>query len=417
MLTGCYPPRINMHQFGPDDVWVLFPGDAEGLHPDEITFASLLKRQGYATKLVGKWHVGDQPDFLPTRHGFDEWFGLPYSNDMGMMMQWPKYPPLPLMQNEEVVQEQPDQAGLTERYVAESIRFLREKRDEPFLLYLAHMYVHVPLFVPEYFRAGARNGAYGAAVECVDWAMAAILHELRALGLEENTLVIFTSDNGSNGRDGGSNAPLRGKKGTTWEGGQRLPCIMRWPGVIPAGTTCDQMCSAMDFLPTFAGLAGTNRPTDRAIDGRDILPLMRGDDGAVSPHEAFYYYRKAELQAIRSGDWKLHLLSGELYNLRDDIGETTDVAIENPDEVKRLQALADVARQDIGDTATQTEGANRRPCGRVENPQPLTEYDPSHPYIMAMYDSHGRTHPRDEMVARPFEKFRWPVVGPQAPQS
>ena len=180
MLTGCYPRRIGMDAYGPERKPVLFPGDAEGLNPDEVTIATLLRRQGYATKLVGKWHVGDQSEFLPTRHGFDEFYGLPYSNDMGMQIQWPGYPPLPLMEDEAIVQQQPDQATLTERYVEQSVRFLRANRDRPFFLYLAHMYVHVPLFVPEHFLLSSRNGQYGAAVECIDWAMGALLHETTA---------------------------------------------------------------------------------------------------------------------------------------------------------------------------------------------------------------------------------------------
>jgi arylsulfatase A-like enzyme len=415
MLTGCYPRRIGMDRFGPRNDPVLFPGDAEGLHPDEVTIATLLRRQGYATKLVGKWHVGDQAPFLPTRHGFDEFYGLPYSNDMGMMIQWPRYPPLPLMREETVIQEQPDQAGLTERYVEESIRFLRAHRDEPFFLYLAHMYVHVPLFVPEHFRVDSKNGAYGAAVACIDWAAAAVLSELRVLGIDGNTLVIFTSDNGSSGNDGGSNAPLRGHKGTTWEGGQRLPCIMRWPGVIPPGMTCREVASAMDFLPTFAGMTGDRAPTDRAIDGRNILPLMRGDTGARSPHEAFFYYHAGRLEAVRSGEWKLRLGSGELYDLERDVGEQANVAGVNPDIVRRLHALAERARTDIGDLATATIGANCRPVGRVENPITLTHYDSSHPYIVAMYDCQGRTTARAKQVAqRPAsDKFIWSVIGPQ----
>ncbi len=413
MLTGCYPRRIGMDAYGPDRLPVLFPGDAWGLHPDEITVARLLRDQGYATKLVGKWHVGDQPEFLPTRHGFDAFYGLPYSNDMGMQIQWPGYPPLPLIENETILQEQPDQAGLTERYVEQSVRFIREHRDEPFFLYLAHMYVHVPLFVPEHFLKSARNGPYGAAVECIDWAMAVLAHELSRLGLDRNTIVIFTSDNGSNGRDGGSNAPLRGRKATTWEGGQRLPCIVRWPGMVPAGTTCSELTTAMDFLPTLVNLADGQVPDDRILDGRDVGALWRGESGARSPHEAFFYYRRDELEAVRDAEWKLHLTTGELYNLRQDIGETTDVAAANPEVVARLQGLADGAREDLGDHRTGAEGANCRPCGVVADPRPLTEYREDHPYIVAMYDTGGIPRPRAEQVASPGPSFRRPVIGPR----
>ncbi|MCA1810294.1 MAG: sulfatase-like hydrolase/transferase, partial [Lentisphaerae bacterium] len=246
MMTGCYPPRIGFGWF--DNRWVLLPGHAVGLNPREITFAKLLQQAGYTTKLVGKWHCGDQPPFLPTRHGFDEYFGLPYSNDMGMGVRAndpPTRPPLPLMRNEDVVQEQPDQASLTERYVQESVEFLRANRHRPFFLYLAHMYVHTPLFVPEVFMRQSRNRRYGAAVASIDWAAGALLHELERLGLDKNTLVIFTSDNGSTRLN--SNGGLRGWKGTTWEGGLRVPCIMRWPEKIPAGGECRALTTAMDF--------------------------------------------------------------------------------------------------------------------------------------------------------------------------
>jgi arylsulfatase A-like enzyme len=391
MMTGCYPRRIGFGTFEQGH-WVLFPGFATGLNPEEITVARLLKEQGYATKMVGKWHCGDQPEFLPTRHGFDSYYGLPYSNDMGRQegrqRQWP---PLPLLRDEEVIQAQPDQAGLTERYVEECVRFLREHREEPFFLYFAHMYVHLPLYAPQRFMKQSENGRYGAAVECVDWSVSVLLDELKRLGLDEQTLVVFTSDNGSRARDGGgSNAPLRGTKGTTWEGGMRLPCIARWPGRIPAGT-CSEVATAMDFLPTFAALAGGRAPADRTIDGKDIRPLLFGEDGAKSPHQAFFYYFKDNLAAVRQGPWKLHVTHGdeqacELYNLEADIGEEHDLADEQPDIVEELQALCEEIRADIGDAFTGREGANCRPAGVAEHPQPLTEYDESHPYICAMYD-------------------------------
>ena len=217
MMTGCYPPRIGFGDF--DGQWVLFPGQGLGLHPKERTIASLLKDAGYRTMLVGKWHCGDQPDFLPTRHGFDHYYGLPYSNDMGRQGGRDTYPPLPLLMEEEVLEAQPDQRSLTERYVEQAVRFMRKNRENPFFLYMAHMHVHLPHYAPERFERESRNGEYGAAVACVDWATGVLLHELKRLGLDEDTLVVFTSDNGSRGDRGGSNAPLRGSKGTTWEGG------------------------------------------------------------------------------------------------------------------------------------------------------------------------------------------------------
>jgi arylsulfatase A len=390
MLTGCYPRRIGFGSF--EGSWVLFPGHAVGLNQSEKTVASLLKDQGYATMIVGKWHCGDQPEFLPTKHGFDHYYGIPYSNDMGRQTGRGHYPPLPLMDDDEVIQEQPDQASITERYVERSVRFIRENKDQPFFLYLAHMYVHLPLYAPERFLKQSENGSYGAAVECIDWAANVLLDEIKELGLDENTLIVFTSDNGSRGRDeGGSNAPLNGGKGSTWEGGQRLPCIMRWPGKINAGTECNEMALSMDFLPTFAELAGSDVPNDRIIDGNSIVPLMSGEEGATTQHEAFFYYFKDDIQAVRSGSWKLHIRRrddevAELYNLSADIGESENVYDQHPNVVDDLLSKIQACREDIGDGAADMEGANCRPVGRVENPDTLTHYDPDHPYIIAMYD-------------------------------
>ncbi len=306
MLTGCYPPRLGFGSF--EGAWVLFPGDAVGLNSSEITIAQLLKQRGYATRLVGKWHCGDQPEFLPTRFGFDSYYGLPYSNDMGRQTGGGReWPPLPLLRDEEVIQAQPDLAALTERYVEECVSFLRESREGPFFLYFAHMYVHLPLFVPESFLKQSCNGAYGGAVAEIDWSVAVLLNELKQLGLDENTLVLFTSDNGARCTHGGTNGPLRGTKGTTWEGGMRVPLIARWPGVVPAGRVCSEVASAIDFLPTLAGLAGAEVPTDRTLDGKDLAPLLTGEEGAASPHEQFFYYQCDDLEAVRSGKWKLHV--------------------------------------------------------------------------------------------------------------
>ena len=400
MLTGCYPPRIGFGSF--DGPWVLFPGQGVGLNPSEITVASLLKRAGYATKLVGKWHCGDQPEFLPTRHGFDSYFGLPYSNDMGRQRKRDgtpsRNPPLPLLQDEAVVQEQPDQAALTERYVAECLDFIRGHRSQPCFLYFAHMHVHLPIYTPEHFLRKSRNGRYGAGVAAVDWSVDAILHELGVLGLADNTLVIFTSDNGSRASgEGGSNAPLRGTKGTTWEGGMRVPCIMRWPTALPAGRTCREVATAMDFLPTFAALAGLDVPSDRIIDGRSILPLMRGEPCARSPHEAFFYHHVNRLEAVRAGRWKLAAKRDDqwrpvaneyaLYDLENDAGETVDVADGHPVLVSDLKDRLQACRKDLGDKLTGTPpGANCRPIGRVANPRPLTAHAPDAPYIVAEYD-------------------------------
>ena len=390
MLTGCYPPRISFGSF--EGRVVLFPGQPLGLNPEEVTIAELLQRAGYATKLVGKWHCGDQEEFLPTRHGFDSYYGLPYSNDMGRQNGDDTYPPLPLLRDEEVIQQQPDQASLTERYVEECVRFMREQAERPFFLYLAHMYVHLPIYAPEHFLRESKNGRYGAGVACIDWAAGVILHELEVLGLAKNTLVIFTSDNGSRNRgEGGSNKPLRGTKGTTWEGGQRVPCIMRWPQVIPAGTVCRELATAMDFFPTLAQVGGAQIPTDRIIDGRSLLPMMESPYTAESPHDAFFYYLMDELEAVRNRKWKLHVAKRhqevrELYNLEEDPGETENLYDLHPEVVRELSAKLAACRRDIGDSVTNVRGANVRQIGRVDNPDTLTHYDPDHPYMIAMYD-------------------------------
>jgi arylsulfatase A-like enzyme len=390
MMTGCYPRRIGFGTF--EGRWVLFPGQGVGLNPQEKTIATVLKQREYATTIIGKWHCGDQPEFLPTRHGFDHYYGIPFSNDMGRQSgRRSQYPPLPLLRDEDVIQEQPDQAALTERYTEEAVRFIRDNRTRPFFLYLAHMHVHLPLYAPARFMRESQNGAYGAAVACVDWSTGVLLDELKALGLDDNTLVVFTSDNGSRGDNGGSNGPLRGGKGSTWEGGQRLPCIVRWPGRVPGGTRSSEVVTSMDFLPTFAALAGVEPPDDRIIDGKDISALLQGDKDARSPHEAFFYYFKDQIDAVRAGRWKLHVRKGDkdvclLFDLEQDPAETNDVHDRHPEVVAELMQRIEACRKDLGDSATGDEGANCRPIGRVDNPAPLTEYDPEHPYIIAIYD-------------------------------
>jgi len=398
MLTGCYPRRIGFDLF--EGRLVLFPGQGVGLSRSEETFAEVLKRAGYATACVGKWHCGDQAEFLPTEHGFDRYYGLPYSNDMGRQVGRETLPPLPLILDAEIVEQQPDQASLTSRYVDESIRFMREHSGRPFLLYLAQMHVHLPHYVPERFAAVNPN-RYAAAVEYIDWAMGRLFRELDELGIAEDTLVLFTSDNGSRCDYGASNGHLRGTKGTTWEGGMRVPLLARWPGKVSAGRVCSEMVTGMDLLPTFAALAGVTPNGKNRIDGKDISVLLRGEVGAKSPHEAFFYYVGGDLDAVRSGRWKLFVgrhgwaaqrgggvrdSIPELYDLESDPGETTDVAAAHRDVVARLLTLIDRCLEDMGDETKGIPGKNRRPIGRVADPKPLTAYDPAYPYFTEMYD-------------------------------
>jgi len=397
LLTGCLPPRIGFGSF--EGLPVLFPGQPVGLPPSEVSMARLLSDAGYATLMVGKWHCGDQPEFLPTNHGFDRYFGLPYSNDMGRQRGTPTdeagnqagYPPLPLLEGDEVLEAQPDQASLTGRYVAEVVRFIRAEASRPFFVYLAHLYVHLPIYVQARFAETSRNGRYGAAVASIDWAASVVLAELRRLGLDEHTLVVFTSDNGALDRDdGGSNAPLRGHKGTTWEGGMRVPGIARWPGVIEPGRTCDVPVTSLDLLPTFAALAGVSPPTDRVIDGVDVTDVLV-DAGAALPDRSFPYYAGDDLCAVRVGRWKLHVARdgaavSELYDVVDDLAETTDVAAAHPEVVAELESVAQRWRNDLGDARLGLTGAGRRPIGRVASPAMLTTYDPDHPYYAAEYD-------------------------------
>ncbi len=389
LLSGCYPNRIGLlgapnHQA------------KHGVHPDEELLPELLQERGYATALVGKWHLGHLPPFLPTRHGFDRYFGLPYSNDM-----WPFhpetpnfYPPLPLMENDRLVAHNPDQSQLTTWYTERAIEFIRQNRDRPFFLMVAHAMPHVPLFVSEKFRARSQRGLYGDVIEEIDWSVGQILATLQELELEQHTLVIFTSDNGpwlSYGNHAGSAGPLREGKGTTWEGGVRVPCLMQWLGRIAPGLVCDEPAATIDLLPTVAKLAGARLPS-KTIDGKDIWPLIRGQPEARSPHEAYYFYWNRELHAVRSGPWKLHFphsyrtLAGppgqngkpskyverrcglELYHLGHDIGETSNVASQHPEVVQRLEQLAELVRVELGDSLRGMVGRNVRAAGRVESP-------------------------------------------------
>ena len=349
LLTGCYPPRVGITK-------VLFPSDNIGLNPEERTIADMLKGKGYVTSCIGKWHLGHLPEFLPTSNGFDSYFGIPYSNDMdgvkgkdgNLDRAWRQkdYSPwnVPLMRNEEIIERPADQTTLIERYTDEAVEFIRSSRDKPFFLYLPHTMPHVPLFVSDEFYVEDVQKAYKATIEQIDSAIGRVLGAIKDAGVDRNTLVVFTSDNGpwlDKKHHAGCALPLRDGKFSTYEGGMREPCIMRWPAKIPAGRVCSELCGTIDLLPTFARLAGAEMPADRVIDGRDIWPLMEGRPGAASPHEAYFYYRGNNLEAVRSGKWKLRRVkkNTELYDLEADVSEKINLADKHPEIVKRLAAL------------------------------------------------------------------------------
>ncbi len=368
LLTGCYPPRVGITN-------VLFPRDNIGLNPEEQTIADILKGRGYVTACIGKWHLGHLPEFLPTSNGFDSYFGIPYSNDMdgvegkdkNLDRAWRQkdYSPwnVPLMRDEEIIERPADQTTLIERYTEEAVKFIRSSRDKPFFLYLPHTMPHIPLFVSDEFHVEDVQKAYKATIEQIDSVIGRVLAALKDAGVDKNTLVVFTSDNGpwlGKKHHGGCALPLRDGKFSTYEGGMREPCIMRWPAKIPAGKVCSKLCGTIDLLPTFAQLAGAEIPADRVIDGRDIWPLMEGRPGAGSPHEAYFYYRGNNLDAVRSGKWKLRRVKKktELYDLEADISETNNLADKHPEIVKRLAGLMEEFNRELK--------ANARPAGKSE---------------------------------------------------
>lgn len=393
LLTGCYANRLGIHG-------AYSPNAGRGLHPDEVTIAELLKPQGYATAIYGKWHLGSEPELLPTRQGFDEYLGIPYSNDMWPYHPWQgtvfNFPELPLVENETIIDMLEDQSLITTQYTERAVDFINRKKEEPFFLYVAHSMPHVPLFVSDKFKGKSKAGLYGDVIEEIDWSTGEILNALAANGLEENTLVIFTSDNGpwlSYGGHSGAALPLREGKGTAWEGGVRVPCIMKWKGAIPAGVTVTQPAMTIDLLPTIANLTNAPLP-DHTIDGRNMTDLMLGKKEATPHHEAYYfYYHQNELHAVMSGDgrWKLYFphryrtLNGrigtndglpieyeyvnltqmELYDLTNDVSETTDVFDEHPDIVAQLQSYAENIRTELGDKLTEREGIANRPVGQI----------------------------------------------------
>ncbi|QEL14181.1 sulfatase family protein [Limnoglobus roseus] len=384
LMTGCYGVRVSVPG-------VYSPGGPQGLNPKEITIAERLKELGYATQCVGKWHLGDQPAFLPTKQGFDHYLGIPYSNDMQRKSKVVGERVVPLVRDDAVAELLTDekQSGIVERYTAEAVGFIRANRDRPFFLYLPHSAVHTPIHPGEKFRGKSANGRFGDWVEEMDWSVGQVLDTLRELKLAEKTLVVFTSDNGPwlvKGADGGSAKPLRGGKGSTWEGGVRVPTIAWWPGKIAPKTVSDVVAGTIDLLPTCVTVAGSMVPADPIIDGRDLSPVLFGT-GTQSPREAHYYFNGYNLQAVRQGPWKLAIApqtdaadkttveasktNPRLYNLDTDIGETTNVADRHPEIVEKLKSLAMKMNDEIGGNAPKA----RRPAGVVTNPTPLYPID------------------------------------------
>jgi len=391
LLTGCYPNRIGIHN-------AMMPNSKFGLHPSETTLAELLKDNGYKTAIFGKWHLGDHPSFLPTKHGFDEYFGIPYSNDM-----WPNHPqqgpvfnfgPLPIYENESVTDTLTDQSQFTTEITKKSVDFINKNKDTPFFLYVPHPQPHVPLFVSEKFKGKSENGLYGDVIMEIDWSVGEIMKALKANNLDSNTLVIFTSDNGpwlSYGNHAGSALPFREGKGTAWEGGQREPFIIRYPDKLKGGRTIDTPIMAIDLLPTLAEITGSKLP-DKIIDGKSVWNVFTGES-LKSPQKAyFFYYKVNELHGVRYGKWKMYFphnyrsmtgqepgLDGvpgdyryidmdaiELYDLSNDEGETNNVADKNPEVVLEIKLLANDIRYRLGDSLLGIEGVETRAAGKVE---------------------------------------------------
>lgn len=377
LMTGCYPRRVNMH-VDEQNLCVLFPAARKGLNPDEVTIAEVLKEQNYSTMCIGKWHLGDHPDFMPTSQGFDHYFGIPYSNDMNR-----KQVPLPLVRDLTVVKDSVQKdTTITAQYTAEAVKFIKSNSKAPFFLYLPHTAVHLPLVPGKDFKGTSRAGSYGDWVQEIDWSMGEIFKAIKSQGIDKHTLVLFTSDNGSAREKQGSNLPLRGRKGRTDEGGMRVPCIVRWPERVPAGSSSGALTCTMDLLPTAAAISGSKLPADRLIDGKNIWPILSGKSKS-HPREAFFYYQMDQLQAVRSGIWKLCVAMDSkkrnwgnpegkkalaLYNLATDIHEDNNVAAKHPRIVKQLLAHAEAAREDLGDVGR--PGKGQRKAGWVEKASP-----------------------------------------------
>jgi arylsulfatase len=392
LLTGCYPNRIGFSG-APG------PNSAYGIHPDEMTMAELLKQKGYNTAIFGKWHLGDAKQFLPLQNGFDEYYGLPYSNDM-----WPyhpqqgtmfNFPDLPTYDGNKIIGYNTDQTKLTADYTEHSLAFIKKNKNKPFFLYLAHSMPHVPLAVSDKFKGKSEQGLFGDVMMEIDWSVGQILQTLRESGLEEKTLVILTSDNGpwtNYGNHAGSAGGLREAKATTFDGGNRVPCVMYWKGVTQPGFICNKLASSIDLFPTLAVISGASLPQNK-IDGVNILPLIKGEKDA-NPRESFvYYYNKNDLEAVTDGMFKLvfphkyatygaylpgndgkpgnlaslEITKPELYDLRRDPGERYNVIAQYPEAARKLMRIADEKREDLGDNLTLKSGKNRREPGKTKD--------------------------------------------------
>lgn len=389
MLTGCYPNRIGM-------AGALSPGAKNGIHEDELTIAEVLKPKGYTCAAYGKWHLGDAIQFLPLRNGFDDYYGIPYSNDMWANHPSHRYPDLPLIEKEKVIELNPNQSRFTTDFTNRAVDFIDKNKENPFFLYLAHPMPHVPLAVSDKFKGKSAIGLYGDVMMELDWSIGEILHKLKREGLDENTLVIVLSDNGpwlNYGNHAGNTGGLREGKGTSFEGGQRVPCIMQWKGTIPAGSICGNLASGIDLLTTFAEIADVPLP-EHKVDGVSLVSLLKQVPDANPRSTFYYYYRRNDLEAVTDGLFKLifphkhrtyeGFLPGNdgapgkvnefyplnekwLIDLRRDPGERYNVIKLYPEIAERLEKVAEEAREDLGDNLTKSKGRNRRPVGRVKD--------------------------------------------------
>jgi arylsulfatase A-like enzyme len=399
LMTGCYARRVDL-DLDHNNQWVLFPKAQKGINPDETILPEMLKKAGYSTAIIGKWHLGDQPEFLPVKHGFDYWFGLPYSNDMGIKTA--EGPMLPLMQNDKVINEidqksESEMSMLTQRYTDEAIKWIGENKKKPFFLYMAHTMPHNPVAAREQFHQKTNNPkqGYGASVAEISWSTGEILNYLKKEGLAENTLVIFTSDNGGAPNFGASNGILKGNKGQTSEGGVRVPCIAWWPGKINPGTTCYAPASVIDFYATFSALANLKMIDKVKRDGIDISDYLFNPD-KKREDRPYFYWHVGYIQAVRYGDWKLNLLAEfsdqekqdilkstykntvfpdvvELYNLRSDPGETINVAGKYPEIVNQIRILVEKEKSALGEYTR--KGTEVRKTILIDSPKSLIKID------------------------------------------